>query len=272
MSVAPTARPPMDVATEVGSREFVRPLIRLGVPARLRKLESGDMAWYGNGPEGLARFGVERKRVAEVVGADARARYITRQLPKMLERYHFTFLLIEGLVRVDPSDGSLQSGKEVKDGKLTCWLPAGWGRDRGTYTTYTKMELSLRLLTTVHVVHTANATETAWWLHGAYMWSQKSWTAHTSVLGIETSIARDGIQNALITSDRTMRRQIFASLPGIGWAKSARVSRYFPSVKQAASADETQWMQALGLKKGKITARRIIGFLNGDEPDREAKG
>jgi ERCC4-type nuclease len=267
---APITRPYMDVAYEVGSREFLRPLIRLGVPARLRALSSGDMAFYGAGPHGLARVGIERKTVAEMVGVESRQRYISRQLPKMLSRYHFVFLVVEGLTKVEKQDGSLLVGKDVKQGKLTCWFPAGFGNVASLFTSYQKQELSLRLLTTVHVVRTANMDETAWFLHALYEWFQKPWASHHSVLGIETDLARDGVRNELIVSDRTMRRSTFAGWPGISWARSKRVSNYFTSVKQAVNASEQEWMQALGVKKGTVTARRIMRFLEGEEVEQKA--
>lgn len=263
-------QPPFDIAHEVGSKEFLRPLIRLGLPARIRPLACGDFAFLGNGPHGWARIGIERKTVNELVGSMSRERYIRRQLPNMLQRYHFSFLIVEGLLRPS-SDGVVLTGHDVRKGQpLTAWSPAGW-QDSTLYGTFLKQLFSLRLLTTVHVVGSTGTVETAHLLHALYGWFQKPWLQHKSMLGVDTDLARYGVKDALILSDRTMRRETFAKWPGISWERSARVSRYFSSVREAACATEEEWRKALGFKEGKVLARRVVQFLNGEsEPEAKA--
>lgn len=261
-----------DIAHEVGSREFEKPLRRLGLPTRIRALDCGDFAFYGNGPDGAVRVGIERKTIGEMVGYQSRGRYVQRQLPRMLRRYGaFSFLVVEGLTRVAPGDGSLQCGKDIKQGSLTVWMEAGWGRERNTYEVYKKRELSLRLITAIHVMPTANATETASLLHALYGWFQKPWSAHRSVLKVDTDIVMRGAP-ALILDERTMRRETFAKWPHISWERSARVSKHFPSIVAAATATEDEWMMALGVKQGRKMAKAIVDFLHGRGEERTAKG
>lgn len=262
--------PHFDIAHEIGSREFERPLRRLGVPARVRSMTCGDFAFYGNGPAGVVRVGVERKTVTEMTGVESRYRYTSRQMWKMLKRYDYSFLIVEGMTKPD-ADGILRAGKSVKDGQLTAWFDAGWGRSRTTFEHYKKRELTLRLVCGVHVLLTADQTETAMLLHALYGWFQKPWKDHKSAFNVDTMIP---IPPATILDERTMRRETFAKWPHISWERSARVSRYFRCIADACVATEEEWMRALGVKEGRTMARTLVRFLHGleDGEEREAKG
>ena len=175
--------PHFDIAHEVGSREFLRPLTRLGVPARLRSLEYGDFAFYGNGPSGTTRVGIERKKVDELTGEASRKRFISRQLPGMIRRYPlFRFVIIEGASRVDLLEGELLTGKDVRSRKtgrlMTIWLDGqSWGRGY-TFERWVKEQMTVRLKGGIHFITTASAEETAHWLHACYRWFQKDWSEH----------------------------------------------------------------------------------------------
>lgn len=259
-----------DIATEVGSREFEQPLRRLGLPVRLRVMACGDFAFYGQGPAGLIRVGIERKRIGELVGEASRRRFVGRQLPRMVKRYDYCFLIVEGLTRLDSRDGILQEGKDVHSRKtgrdMTIWYDAGWGRDASTYERYVKELLTVRLRAAMHILPTSTASETAYVLHALYRWWQKDWTQHRSHLAVEQAEP-----DAVLLDERTFRRQTFAQWPGIGWTRSAKVSKYFTSVTAAACATEDEWMQALGIRQGRRIARRLVAMLHGDG-DAPAKG
>lgn len=257
-----------DIAHEVGSREFEAPLRRMGVPARVCALSCGDFAFYGHGPDGVVRVGVERKQIGELVGEASRRRFVGRQLPRMVKKYDFCFLIVEGLTRFDGAEGILQQGKtfRAKSGKdMTIWMDAGW-QGSATYERFVKELLTVRLRAAFHVLTTTTASDTALVLHALYRWFQKEWDSHTSHLAVEQT-APDG----LILTERTFRRQTFAQWPGIGWKRSAQVSAYFPSVAAAVSASEEEWMEALRIKGGRKIVRTLRAMLHG-AGDGPAKG
>lgn len=257
--------PHFDIAHQQGSVEFERPLRRLGLPTRVRTMKFGDFAFYGQGPTGTVRVGIERKTIGEMVGDDSQRRFVGHQLPGLIERYDYRFLIVEGLTKVDPHWGSLLEGKEVKQGKMVVWFEAGWGRGRQTFEHYTKRDLTLRLKAALHVLRSANREETAFLLHALYGWFQKDWKAHKSAFKVE-----EAQPDAAILDERTMRRKTFNQWPYISWERSARVSRVFRSVTEASNATVEQWMVALNVKEGRRMATEIVAFLHGKERDGKA--
>lgn len=253
-----------------GSREFLTPLIRLGVPAILKHRHVADFTFYGNGPLGRVHVGIERKRIGEITGTIAGdKRFVGRQLPKLLKAHpEFPILIVEGLVKPD-FDGTLLKGKMIdrrRDNKPPMVLFYDDRFDRTTYERYQKFLASVRFKARLIVVPTADDVETASLVAAWYRWFDKPWNSHTSVYRVEES----GPDSAIL-DERTFKRQTFAQWPGVGWKRSARVSRYFDSIEEGATADVKQWMAALGVKEGKKTATRLVAMLRG-KGDASAKG
>lgn len=260
----------IDIAHEIGSSEFEPHLRRLGLPCRVRHLDSADFAWWGSGPEGECRIGVERKTVSEITGAASRGRLVGHQLPRMTERYRFRFLIVEGLTRVDPYDGILEAAKPVKDGRMSVWYPAGFGRG-ATFEGYFKHLMTLQLRAAIHILPTADRTGTAYALHALYRWFQTDWAKHKSHLKVDETHPDEAILD-----ERTLRRQVLAQIPGIGWTRSAHVSKQFEGQPLAdvfrwmASAAPEDWRRVLGFKDGTKTASRIVSVLR-SSGEHEAK-
>lgn len=258
----------IDIATEVGSREFESPLRRMGLPVRLRALSCGDFAFQGEGPQGVAGIGIERKQVNELVGAASRQRYVGRQLPRMVERYDYCFLLIEGLTRYDGAGGTLQQGRPIRTKRgqdMTIWFDAGWAGP-STYERYLMELLTIRLRAACTILTTTSPSDTCATLHALYRWWQKPWESHRSHLAVEQATP-----DPALLRERTFRRQTFAQWPGIGWKRSAQVSQYFSSVAAACAATEEEWMEALRVKHGRTIVRKLMAMLHG-RGDAPAKG
>ena len=259
-----------DIAHEVGSREFERPLIRLGLPVRVRYLSCADFAFYGNGPSGTVRVGVERKTLSEMLGEASRKRLNGRQLPKMSRRFQYRFLIVEGRIRVETSRGELLKGKDITSGKgqlMTLWFPSGFSGYSELYENFLKRELTLRLRGAMQVIPTGSREETAMALHALYRWFQKDWSAHRSALALDTITEAEGE----IVDERSWRRDILAKFPGVGWKRSKRVANYFPSVGAACAGTVDDWQQALGFKAGRTVATKIVQYVHGQH-EHVAKG
>ena len=261
----------------IGSREFLRPLVRLGCPAILKHRHCADFTFYGNGPQGRVNVGIERKRVSEItsaIGGDKR--FIGRQLPRMLSAYpEFPILIVEGIVRPDV-DGTLLTGKVIEQRRghtIPSKHPIVVFYDdrysRATYERYHKFLATVRLKARLIVIPTVDEIDTAFVVHALYRWFQKDWDAHKSVYRVDEQPA-----DSAILDERTFRRQTFAQWPGVGWKRSARVSRYFKSIAEGAMATEEEWMHALGVKAGRKLARTLVRTLQGTkgESDAAAKG
>lgn len=251
--------PTFDIAYEVGSREFERRLTRLGLPVRVRYLSSADFAFYGNGPSGLVRVGIERKKVQEMVGEHSRKRFTGRQLPRMSKRYGYRFLIVEGRIKVDDRGGSLMEGRDItsrRQQEMTLWHEAGWGRSPTTYENYLKRELTTRLKAAMQVVYTGSEVETGYALHAIYRWFQKAWSEHRSSYALDTLVEVD----EQILDERSWFRDMLAKMPGVSWKRSRRVANYFRSLDEACSASAAEWQKALGFVEGRKTASTIVRF------------
>lgn len=255
----------IDIAHEKGSAEFEEPLWRLGLPCRIKNLESADFAFWGEGPDGTCRIGIERKTVDEMTSFEGRGRLTGHQLPRMTKRYRFRFLLIEGLTRVEPREGMLQQGRPVKNGQLCAWGEAGFRRGE-TFEAYLKFQVTLQLKAAITIIPTADRTATAHAVHAIYRWFQVDWEKHKSHLKVD-----EAHPDEALLDERTIRRQTFAQWPGVGWQRSAKVSQHFHSIADAVTASEDEWMQALGIKKGRKIVRRLVDTLHGRGSD-DAKG
>lgn len=245
------------VDDRIGSREFLVPLRRLGVPVGKKcvRLSCADFAFSVNGPAGPLTVGVERKTIAEILAAFHDRRFAKKQLPRMIAKYNIVVLVVEGVADA-ARDGLLMTGQ---------WT-SGFGYGNHLYENYAKFQLTLAVKTRVIVWRTKNKTETTHFLHAFYRWGTKRWKDHKSAYVVD-SLTPD----TLMLDGRTVKRQVLAQLPGVGWVKSARAAKYFPSIQAAVNANRQQWNAALGIVKGTKTANRLIGVLRG-KISHEAKG
>jgi ERCC4-type nuclease len=85
-----------------GSKELLKPLLKLGLDAEIGTLEFGDVAFEGRGAEGSSvDVGVEYKKLGELITCMRDGRYSGHQLPGM-SVYDYRILLIEeGLTQPD---------------------------------------------------------------------------------------------------------------------------------------------------------------------------
>ncbi len=67
----------------------------------LTTLDAGDVAFFGNGPDGDWFVGIEYKAVDDVVKCIQDGRFTGEQLPKMFKLFDMCFLLIEGNYQPD---------------------------------------------------------------------------------------------------------------------------------------------------------------------------
>lgn len=245
----------MAISDMIGSKEFEKPLRRMGVPVELHSLKAMKYADFAvtmpKGPDGDPfTIGVERKTTSEMFGAVQDSRFIGHQLPGLIRTYDLVVLLIEGWTTIDKASGCLMMGQ---------W-EAGHGKGRHLYEPYKKFELTLQLKARLIVEHTKGRGETTHFLHALHRWTQKPWDQHRSAYKVESREV-----DAAILSERTMRRQTFAQWPHVGWKRSKQVSEYFPSVLAAATATRAEWQAALGIKDGATIVSNIRRFLRGKE-------
>lgn len=235
----------------IGSEELAAPLKRMGCRVELAMLDCADVMWTGNGPhiadgkELPCTVGVERKKLSEMLTCFGDSRFVSRQLPKLLDTYDVAWLLIEGTYGVE------------RDGTMAMFHTFGPRRTH-SFEAFAGFQLTLAQKAGLRIVRTANFTETVWWLHTAYRWWQKPWAKHQSAYALDTvKMPFD----PSITRAPSLVRLMASQLPGVGWQRSEAVAAAFPDVRAMVSAGWRTWAKVEGI--GEVTARRIVAVLQG---------
>lgn len=216
----------------------------------LCRLEFSDAAFSGRGPLGVCTVGIEIKKIPDLVDCIYSGRYAGHQLPGMLDNFDYCYLLAEGATRA----GKLGTLEYMRRGR---WVEPYGGQMKRTISQYDYRAWlnSIRVQAGVHVIESFGTKDSARYVETLYRWWQKPWNKHHSL-----HVFMEPMERAAVVKP-SIKQQIAAQLPGIGWEKSARVARHFETVVDMLIADERDWMAIDGI--GKILASRIVRELRG---------
>lgn len=237
----------------VGSGDLAIYFNKWRTPLDLCRLEYGDAAFIGNGPEGSAMpVGVEIKRLRDALNCMTGGRFAGHQLPGLLESYKRVWLVIEGIYSTDMDTGMLMErrGKRL--------MPVSLGSRQFMYRDFNHWLLTMEIKAGVRVRRTASRLETARFIQSLYSWwTAKEWEDHRSHLAFEDGMDVD----SEILLRPNMVRRMAAQLSGIGWHKSKYVARAFATPLDMAAASVEDWMKIEGV--GKTLARKVVLELQG---------
>lgn len=221
------------------------PLLPPGV-AFITTLEFGDAAFMGNGPDTVSNpawIGVERKRIRDLLQCLKDGRFTGHQLPGMLARYQFCYLLVEGETACDEMGRLLI----IEHGR---WGPVKLGYGFWTYAAFEHHLLTIAHKTPFVVTRSKGAKDTAAWLVTAYTWWQGTgWNGHVShKQHHEPPAAFLEFANAPKYRQAVMR--IAQALPGISGKRAVEVYKRFKTVKEMVNASPEEWAEIDGIGKG----------------------
>lgn len=232
------------VDAAVGSREFEQPLLNLGLPVSLQHLDFGDFAFSGRGANGCeVRIGIEFKKLAECVGSMRTERLQGHQVPGCLQRYDYTWLLVEGLPWADAA-GYLR-------GKFGQPLSG-----RMTMDEFTKRMLSLSVPVAKHfrhlyVVYTHNREDTLRFLTTLYRW----WTD----ADLDAHKSHVAYYDPPLFVEISHFRKMVMKLPGVGMELSERIEQFFSGdLVKLLLAAEPDWCKIEGV--GPKTAAGLVNI------------
>jgi ERCC4-type nuclease len=244
-----------------GSVDLAPHLLRLGIKARTTRLKFGDAAFHGHGPgeEDLV-IGVERKRLTDMLQSMRGHRLSGYQLPGMLETYHVSYLIIEGIWKVG-SSGAI----EVPSRRGGGWEPVSLGSS-GQLFLYKELDkhvMSLENIAEVVVRRTSSPMETAMVLADATDWWSEPWKSHKSVYAAYIKEAQAG--------SRGGRVEMYRRVPGIVWKMAAQlpkidqkgelVEKRFKTPLEMCQATVPMWQEISGI--GRKTAENAVQILQG---------
>lgn len=237
-----------------GSNELIDPLVAAGLPvdpesiALKTELKFGDIAFVGRGEGGEpVSIGIEHKKLPDLVNSLATDRLAGHQLTGMLQHYNRGYLMIEGDWDTD------DSGRVIVPSKFKGKMQPLKGAPCASV-------LEQRVMTLEHrgglrVRWTRNQKETIRHVSALFrFWTDRDLDAHSSHLAIHAP----DLDRALLVP-LSLKRQIAAQLPAIGYKRSETVDAYFPSILRMFNADVKEWTEIDGI--GKKTATDIVNAI-----------
>lgn len=224
-------------------------LRRLGVPARLGSLESGDVAFTGLGPDGPVPVGIELKTVVGLLSDMVSGRFAGHQVPAMQAAYPYRYVFVEGAVRANLTDGVLE-------------IPMGEGRwqsatPRMMYVDYLKFLQDIDLRGGFHMRRTWSKIDTIAHIAAEYHGWRKEWDKHKALKAFNNA-PQSGV---VMMHPPTLLRLWARDLPGVGWVRSEDVERRFANPLAMAKATEAEWRSVPGI--GKTIAARVWAAIRG---------
>ena len=215
----------------------------------LCRLEYGDFAWSGNGPEGSVNVGVERKTVMDFLQSMTTGRLSGHQIIGLTQQYEYSYIILEGIWRPDRNTGMLQ-----RIGGKGKWIAAAQGSRRFMARDIYNFVNTLWIMCGVMTVTTNDRHETARWLLSCSGWWEKKWSAHKSHLQFHKPV-----EHAQLVKPSLVTRMA-NQLTGVGWDKARKIGAKFPTMGELLNADEEDLMEIEGI--GPKMAERIVEEIN----------
>ncbi len=234
----------------VDNREGSKELFDLLHEALLVRLEYGDCAFEGNGPNGTIKIGVERKAINDLIQSINSGRLSGHQLPGLLETYYKVYLIVEGMWRANRKDGTVEVFRYGKFKPL--------GSSRFTSKRIWGYLTALNASTGVTVFITVDMAETVLVIEELEHWWNQPWNLHRSHVMINRL---DPPSPYLKPGKPSQFRRVVSQIDGIGFEKLLEVEKKFHgSMQQMYKASVDEWMKKGTI--GHITAKRVWEFLH----------
>lgn len=246
-------------------KEFYAPLKALCLPVKIKQMRYGDISFFGNGPSGRVRVGVEFKTLSDLLTCIVDKRLASHQLPGLVKTYPYRYLLVEGSItpRSDSSLLGLQFLYTDKRGRETFGFSPVYSSV--AYPQLQKYLFTLENLANVRVRFTSTRADSIGYIAALYNWWQKDWAKHHSHLALPSQIDDHPRQIAILFRRPSILRRVASALPGIGWTRSKAVASAFQSVSGMVSASKEEWLAIPGI--GVKTAEAIHKALRTKEKE-----
>lgn len=239
-----------------GSKHLAKPLAKRGIEVDVVTLKYGDVSFVGNGLRGRRAIGIELKTVTDLLSCMQTKRFTGSQLPGLTAEYDVVYLMIEGGIRAG-SDGILeipQRGGWEAWGSRQRWARPMMYRDLLGFLT------TIETLAGVKIRRTMTEADTVEAIVGLHSWWSKSWDKHKSLNAIYDGERLHERDEIVPVRKAGFSRTIAAQLPGIGWKKSARVLKRFPTMEDMVLATPREWSEVDGI--GKTLSQRIYKAIH----------
>lgn len=216
----------------------------MGLPVESTTLQFGDVSFVGKGVGGEpVAIAIEHKRLSDLVQSLTSDRLAGHQLPGMLNMYDRCWLIVEGSWAHDAA------------GRVTLFKAQGQRRPvKGAPSAITLEQrlLTLEIRGGLHVRCCPTRRDSLRFIQALYrFWTDRPLDQHTSHLALHAP----DLDRAL-SVPVSLKRQLAAQLPGIGYTRSALVDAYFPTIQSMVNATVADWTNVPGI--GKTIATELV--------------
>lgn len=249
-------------------RPYLKPY---GIAVEIAKLDAGDVAFVGNGPNGDVSIGIERKVITDLVQCIRDRRLSGFQLigsetqPGLLESYDYVYLVIEGIFKA--GDKGVLYHYRHDD-----WEPLYLGSSPVLFLEVDSFlsSLELRAVTRigepVRVHRTGTIRQTAAHIATLYdNWTGKRWDQHHAHQDIYTRAPQIyGRKASFVKPTINLVVKMAAQLQGVH-SKAMAIGKKFKTPIDMVQATEKDWASIDGI--GKVLAKRIRADLGHTNPN-----
>lgn len=244
------------VDERIGSKELVKPLTAVGLPAEITHLDFGDVAFLGRGESGASvDIGIELKTLGDCISSLRSGRLAGHQLPGLVKAYEHVWLVVEGYWRHD------EQGRIITfQGKNRGWRVAPGSMQAGELE---KQLLTLEMTGGLHVRYTNSRRDTVRFLCNLYRWwTDNDLSGHRSHLRVHHTPTLIPISS---------ERRTLTTLPGLGIKAAGVAEKHFMGLDgkcdlvRAFQAPVDEWAELkVGDKRlGTKIASKIYRFVRG---------
>jgi ERCC4-type nuclease len=234
-----------------GSIDLLPYLKALTPEVTVTRLEFGDIAWAGEGPSGGVSCAVEHKSIDDLLQCIGDGRFVGHQLPGLRANYDRIYLVVEGRIRTDRTNGVLQKMKGDR------WQDIVKGGRGYMYRDLEHFYGSMEEMAQVRVKTTFDPYESARYIAAKYSWwTAKGWEDHKSLKQFHVPPPP-----AATFNQPSLVRRVAKEFDSIGWERSIAVEAKFKSVREMVNANERTWREVEGV--GKVIAHRIVTEIDG---------
>lgn len=238
------------------------------ISVTVSQLDFGDCCFNGNGPDGVALVGVERKVIRDLIASMRDKRLSGHQLPGLLNTYQFVYLIVEGIWHVG-ANGEIEV--RTRRGRKFGWTPLRMGSRPVLYREVDHYLTTLTHICGITVYPTSTPQQTVALIASRYHWfNDKVWSQHDSHQEIYAPYEPAISRGRVFGRTPSLTEKFAAQIPGID--KGAfDIAKYFGSVNQMVSAGVGEWEKVVlsvhtkdGVKKhkiGRVRAERIYNDL-----------
>lgn len=227
-----------------GSNELI-PLLPDCTPCRL---DAGDVAIAGNGPDGDVLVGVEVKKMDDLLKSISSGRLGDIQLEPLVDNYYQAWLLTIGSYRAG------RSGELQLRGSRGNYYPYRIGNRPVPMGYVEAMLVELQALG-LHHKHVYSNEDAARWIATLGRWWCKPWSQHRGLRKFHTQPVRLALMPERDPVEDQIAR-VVKELPGLGWERAWAAAGEFESIDEALNAPLSRWATIAGI--GKVLAKTTV--------------